>query len=151
MIIDTLTQFSDSGDFANETGTANVGSQIDLGSSGVFLSNGGKNPYLAVFVETAADGGAGGNATVAFQLASDSTASIATDGNQTIHFTSKAYGAAELTAGKKLFFPLPVNNDYERYLGLQLVTAVEGEDALVCTAFIAFDPSLNVPFADATN
>lgn len=151
MILDTLTQFSDSGDFAQDTGTTNVGSQIDLGSAGVFLSNGGKNPYLVVNVETAADGGGTATGTTAFQLASDSTASIAVNGDQTIHFTSKAYTPAELTAGTKLFFPLPVTNEYERFLGLQVVQAGEEEDDLVCSASITLDPSLNVAYPDGDN
>lgn len=151
MIIDSLVQFSDSGDFATEAGTSNVGDLIDLGSSGNFLSNGGKNPYLFINVETAADGGAAEAGTLRFQLASDGTSTVATDGNQTIHFTSKAYTAAELTAGTKFFFPLPVTNEYERYLALQLVQAEEGEDDLVCSASIVLDPSLNVSYPDATN
>lgn len=151
MILDTLTTFSDSGDFATEIGTSNVGSQIDLGSAGVFLNNGGKQAMVVVNVETAADGGAGAAGTVQFQIASDSTAAIATNGAQTIHFTSKAYTASELTAGTKLFFPLPISNDYERYLGLQLVQAVEGEDDLVASASLVLDPSLNVSFPDASN
>ena len=150
MIIDERTQFSNSGDFATEIGTSNVGDLIDLGA-GVKNVGAGRTVYLTVVVETAADGGAGTNGTTAFQLASDATSTVAVDGSQTIHFTSDAFGAAALTAGTILTFALP-SQTYERYLALQIVQATEGEDDLVCSAYLSFD---NVPshevYADGAN
>lgn len=140
MILDARTMFSASGDFANEIGTANVGDQIDLGVADADVGN-GQPVYLVINVETAADGGATAGATVAFQVVSDGVATPATDGNQTIHFTTKPHVAGNLTAGATFVYPLPVSGlAYERYLGLQLVTAVEGEDALVASAHLTLDP-----------
>ena len=151
MILDERTEFADAADFANEAGTANVGDLIDLGIANRDPGN-GQPLYLVVSVDTAADGGAGTAATVAFQLVSDSTSTVATDGSQTIHFTSKPHVAADLTAGAVFVYPLPVSGlDYERYLGLQLVTAVEGEDALVASAYLTLDPHGWRAMADAAN
>ncbi len=151
MIIDSRLEFSDSGDFANETGTANVGSTVDLGAATRDIGQ-GQPFYLIIVVETAADGGGGGNATVAFQLASDASDPPATTGAQTIHFTSDAYTAAQLPQGRRFVFPLPAGAaSYERYLGLQLVTGTEGEDALVCSAFLTTDPTGWTSYPDASN
>ena len=150
MIIDKRIEFADDLDFNNETGTANVGDQIPLGVTGQNIA---VNPlmYLVVTVDTSADGGAGNAATVAFQLASDATATIAVDGSQTVHFTSTAYGKAALTEGTVFVFPVPFQ-DYEPYVGLQIVTAVEGEDALKCSAFLTTNPpTLNKYYADGDN
>lgn len=142
MIYDSLNLLAaEDTDFANETGTANVGDYIDLGAANADPGN-GQPVYLVIQVDTAADGGGGGNATVAFQLASDSTTSVATNGDQTIHFTSDEFTAAQLTAGRTFIYPLPVGEPaYERYMQLQLVTGTEGEDALTAHAFLTLDPS----------
>lgn len=151
MWIDERLEFSDSGDWANEAGTANVGDVIDLGIAARNPGN-GEPLYLVVTVETAADGGAGGNGTTAFQLVSDGVASPATDGNQTIHFTSDVFTAAQLPANRVFVWPLPISGlPYERYLGMQIVQATEGEDDLVCSAFLTVDPHGWVAYPDATN
>jgi len=151
MILDERTEFADAGDFATEAGTSNVGDVIDLGTSG--RSPGGGQPvYLIITIETSADGGAATNGTTAFQLVSDSVSTPATNGTQTIHFTSDAYlGASQLTAGDVLVFPLPSGMTYERYLGMQVVQAVEGEDDLVASAYLSLDPHEWVAYPDATN
>lgn len=140
MILDERTEFADNADFANETGTANVGDIIDMGIAGRDPGN-GSPLFLVVTVDTAADGGGGAAATVAFQVVSDSTSTIATDGTQTIHFLTKPHVAADLTQGKIFVYALPVEGlTYERYLALQLVTGTEGEDTLACSAFLTVDP-----------
>lgn len=152
MIIDSYLEFSDSGDFANEPGTANVGDVIDLGPEGRNIAA-GTPMAVVIVVETAADGGATNTATIAFRVVSDSTDTPTTDGTESVHAVSKTFTAAtELTAGTKLAIPLQIGDDFERYLGLQIVTAVEGEDDLVCSAFLT--PFHQVDwraYADATN
>ena len=151
MILDNALEFADGADFANEVGTANVGDIIDLG---VANRNPGvsRQMFLVVSVDTAADGGAGTAATVAFRLVSDSTTTISTT-TATIHFTSKPHVYTDLPAGAIFAYPLPISGlDYERYLGLQLVTAAEGEDALVASAYLTFDPPPSLTsYPDATN
>jgi hypothetical protein len=153
MIRDTFNTFSTSGDFANEAGTANVGDIIDLGLDGRDIGN-GEPLYLVIVVETAADGGAGAAGTTQFRLVSDATSTISTT-TATVHFDSQAFLAAtDLTQGRILVFPLPIGggaHPYERYLGLQIVQAVEGEDDLVCSAFLTRDPTGWKAYADANN
>jgi len=140
MIIDTLGQFSDSGDFANEAGTANIGDIIDLGVADRDPGQ-GQPLYLIIVVETSADGGAGAAGTTQFQLVSDATTTVATNGTQTIHLITKAHVAGDLTQGTVLVYGLPASGlTYERYLGLQIIQAAEGEDDLVCSAFLSIDP-----------
>jgi hypothetical protein len=151
MILDERNEFFDNTACQNEAGTNLIGDVIDLGIANRDPGN-GQPLYLIISVDTAADGGAGTAATVAFQLASDSVAAIATDGSQTIHFTSKPHVLTDLTAGAVFVFPLPVSGlDYERYLGVQTVTAVEGEDALVASAYLTIDPHGWRAMADAAN
>ena len=151
MILDSFLEFADGADFANEIGSANVGDIIDLGLADRDPGHGGKM-FLVVSIDTAADGGGGAAATVAFQLVSDSTTTIATDGTQTIHFTSKPHVAADLTLGRVFVYPLPISGlEYERYLGLQLVTGTEGEDALVASAYLTTDAHGWRAMPDASN
>lgn len=150
MIIDTLTRFADAGDFSQATGTKNVGDVVDLGEAARDIGN-GKAVYLVVVVTTAADGGSGKAATVAFQLVSDATETIAVDGSQTVHFTSDAFTASQLPAGRMFAFALPSGSDYERYLGMQVVTGTEAETSLACTAFLSLDQVGWKAYPDATN
>jgi hypothetical protein len=151
MILDERTEFFDAVNCQNEAGSDLIGDVIDLGIANRDPGN-GQPLYLVIVVDTAADGGAGTNGTTAFQLASDSIAAVAVDGSQTIHFTSKPHVLTDLTAGATFVFPLPVSGlDYERYLGVQTVQAVEGEDALVASAFLTLDPTGWRAMADAAN
>lgn len=140
-IIDERLEFADaSADFnTNSTGTANVGDIIDLGAAGQEPGE-GRPLYVHITVDVAGDGGGGAAGTTAFQLVSDSTDTIATDGNQTIHFTSDVYAGTALDQGDHFVFPLPSSTQaapYERYLGLQVVQATEEEDDLVCSAWLS--------------
>ena len=150
MILDTLTEFADAVAAQNGTGTDLIGDVVDLQ---VPRDIGNGHPvYLHVSVDEAADGGAGAAATVAFQIASDSVAAIATDGSQTVHFTSGALVAADLVAGAQFVFALPLEGvEYERVLGFQTVTAVEGEDALVVSAGLTLDPTGWKSYPDGNN
>lgn len=142
MIMDKNNEFADNVSAIQETGTANFGDVIDLGQSGVNRDPGnGRQMYLIISVDTAADGGSGGNATTQFALVSDSSETPAVNGTQTTHFLTAAYTAAQLALGAQFCFPLPISGlAYERFLGVQIVTATEGEDALRASAFLSLDP-----------
>lgn len=153
MIMDERLEFADAGDFATETGTSNVGDVIDLGTVTRDIGN-GEPLYLVITVETAADGGGGATGTTQFQLVSDSVTSPATDGNQTIHLITQPFVAGDLTQGTVLAFPIPHGqgaHPYERYLGVQVVQAEEGEDDLVASAFLTINPPNWASYPDANN
>lgn len=152
MIMDERLEFSDGGDFATETGTSNVGDVIDLGPNSRDIGE-GQAMYLVINVETAADGGAGAAGTTQFRLVSDSTSTPATDGTPTVHLLTDAYTASQLPQGRVFVFPLPSGGAqaYERYLGLQIVQGSEGEDDLVCSAFLTFDPHGWKAYPDGSN
>ncbi len=156
MILDKLTEFADAQSVAGTAGTTiNVGSQINLGSARDIGA--GQPLYLVINVDTSIiTGGAAG--TIAFQLASDSTASIATNGTQTIHYTSKAFvtdddALNELDAGETaVIIALPMEGvAYEQFLGVQAVIGTTDTTAGKINAFLTHDPSKWKAYADATN
>ena len=129
--------------------TGNVGDFID---TDVIRDVGAGTPlYLIVTVDTAVT--SGGAATVAFQLVSDATTTIATDGTATKHIETDAIAVASLTAGYTMVVPLPsVNPAYERYIGFQVKeTAGQALTAGNVNAFLTLDPTGWSAKADATN
>ena len=150
-IIDKLITFAENGDFATEPGTSNVGDVVDLGTASRDISV-GEPLYLHIYVRTAGDGGATATGTTSFQLVSDSVSTPDTGGTQTVHITTPAVLGTTLIAGTVLSYQLPTHKVYERFLGIQVTQAVEGEDDLVCDALIS--PFNNVTwdsYPDAQN
>lgn len=156
MILDKLTEFADAQSVAGTAGTTiNVGSQIDLGSARDIGA--GQPLYLVINVDTSIiTGGSAG--TIAFQLASDSTASIATNGTQTIHYTSKAFVTDDdalnaLDAGATaVIIALPMEGvAYEQFLGVQAVIGTTDTTAGKINAFLTHDVAKWKAYADATN
>ena len=155
MILDEGLEFADA-TALDTTGTDTdlIGDVIDIG---VARDIGQGQPlYFVVQITTALT--SGGSATVQFSLASDSVEDVATDGTQSIHFLSNAIAVADLTAGKKLIFPLPmgdgdaaITTGYERYLGFQTVTAVAALTAGAVNAFLTLDPHGSKNYPDANN
>lgn len=144
MILDSLLEFADA--VALNTGVAGtylVGSQIDLGAAPAApgpRAGAADGLYLVITVDTAFVSGGGGSA--AFILASDASASIATDGSATNHFQTKAYTAAQGAAGAVLaIVELPKHLVYERYLGILQVTTTAAFSAGKINAFLTTDPS----------
>jgi len=142
MLVDKRTEFADNVDVQNAPGTANVGNQIPLGvAREVGGGDSGKLSVVIYVTETFAAPSTDG--TIQFQVASDNTASIATDGTQSIHVKSKAFAEAELVAGLKIVLDLPVQQDgaepYETFLGLQAVTALQTFTAGAVHAFLSRD------------
>lgn len=154
MIIDSNLEFADATALdTSGTDTDNVGSAVDLG---VARDVGQSQLYCVVQVTTTLT--SGGSATVQFSVASDSTSSIATDGNQTIHFLSNAFAYDELTAGWQAVFPLSsgdgdsaITSGYERYLGFQTVTGAAALTAGNINAFLTLDGAGWKSYPDATN
>lgn len=156
MILDARTEFADAQSVVGTAGTTiNVGSQIDLS---VARDIGAGQPlYLVINVDTSIiTGGVAG--TIAFQLASDASASIATNGTQTIHYTSKAFvtdddALNELDAGETaVIIALPMEGvAYEQFLGVQAVIGTTDTTAGKINAFLTHDPSKWKAYRDATN
>ena len=151
MIMDELLEFADATALdTSGTNTDNIGDIIDLGATPQDFGS-GEPMYFVVQVTTAVT--SAGSATVQFQLASDATTTIATDGNQSIHYTSAAIPKADLVAGYELVVPVPlgVGVPYERYLAFQTVTGTAALTAGNVNAFLTKAPKKWVAYADAVN
>jgi hypothetical protein len=132
MILDERTEFADA--TALNTGGAGsylVGDVYDTGNDGL---NDVEGLYLVIQVATTAT--SGGSATVAFHLASDAGASIATDGTATYHWSSPAIAVASLTAGTYIARVELPKGTYERYIGILQTTAVAALTAGAINAFL---------------
>ena len=105
MILDERTEFCDAVSCnTGAAGTYNLGDIIDLGAVSPSRDLGGDMAlYLVITVDTGITT-AGSAGTVAFQLVSDGTDTIATNGTQTIHATSRAFttGSTAIAAGTVL-------------------------------------------------
>ncbi len=147
MILDERTEFADAVSVGTpNNSTVNVGDTID---TDVIRDIGAGHPlYLIITVDTAIT--SGGAATVAFLLVSDSTDTIATDGNATKHLESDAIAKASLVAGFTMVMPLPsVNPAYERHLAFQVKeTSGNALTAGAVNAFLSQDPTGWTSFAD---
>lgn len=144
-IMDERTEFCDA--VACNTGAAGTYNLGDIIDTTVARDMGNGQPiYLIVSVDTEIiTGGVAG--TVAFQLVSDSTSTIATDGTQTVHYASKAFvtddtALTELQAGEfAVCVALPLEGvAYERYLAVQQVTGTTAITAGKVNAFLSLDP-----------
>ena len=160
MIIDAYNLFGEDVDVAQAAGTYNFTNVIDLS---VARDVGNGQPLYVVFLCTGGDDGiiTGGSAgTITFQVVSDASASIATDGTQSVHLRSKAFvtdgnDANEIDKNEVIWVAaLPVeyvDETYERYLGVQAVVATTTTTEGTVTAFLTFDPHGWKSYADATN
>ena len=149
MIIDKRTEFCSATALnTGAPGTYLIGNQIDLGTArdvGV-----GEELYLVITVDTQPT--SGGAATAQFTLASDDTASIATNGTASVHFQTKAFTIAEMTAGAVLAaVALPTEGvAYERFLGILQTTGTAAFTGGKINAFLTPDvakwKSYDAPF-----
>jgi hypothetical protein len=144
MILDKRTEFCDAVSCnTGAAGTYNLGDIIDLGAVSPSRDLGGDMAlYLVVTVDTGITT-AGSAGTVAFQVVSDGTDTIATNGTQTVHATSRAFttGSTAIAAGTVLFaIQLPIEGAaYERYLAVQQVTGTTALNAGKVNAFLTED------------
>lgn len=153
MILDERNEFCDATSLnTGAAGTYNIGDVIDLG---VARNLGGDQAlYLVVTVDTGITVAAS-TGTVQFQLVSDGTDTIATNGTQSIHAISKAHATstAAIAAGSVLMavhVPLEGSTAYERYLSVQQVTGTTAINAGKVNAFLTTDvaswKSYDAPF-----
>ena len=148
MIMDRLCEFCD----ATALNTGAAGSYV-LGSSYDMTIprdiGAGQGLWLVITVDTAAT--SGGSATAEFQLRSDAQDPIHAT-TSTLHFSSGAIAVADLTQGKKYYFPVPSEGTaYERFLGLVQVTAVAAFTAGKINAFITTDPPAWQTYPEGSN
>lgn len=156
MILDKRTEFADAVSVVGTAGTSiNVGSQID---SSVARDLGAGQPvYLVITVDTSIIT-AGVAGAISFSLVSDDSASIATNGAQTVHYTSKAFvtddaALNELDSGElAVAVALPMEGvAYERYLGVQANIVTTDTTAGAISAFLTMDVAKWKAYADAVN
>lgn len=156
MILDSRNEFADAVSLnTGAAGTYLIGSQIDVSLTGVSTTPGHigaiEDLYLVLSVDTGIAAGSAG--TVQFILASDDSASIATNGTATVHYTSPAFvtgagtGTTTLKAGTVLaVIELPKSFTYERYLGILQVTGTTAVTAGKINAFLTQGPAMWAPF-----
>ena len=150
MILDKRTEFADA--VALNTGAAGtylIGNQIDLDAAQRDVGN-GEPLYLVITVDTLPT--SGGAATAQFTLASDDSASIATNGTASVHFVTKAFAISEMAAGTVLAaVALPIQGvAYERYLGILQTTGTAAFTGGKVNAFLTHDVAKWKAYADAT-
>lgn len=148
MILDERNEFCDA--TALNTGAAGtylLGDQID--SSVVRDLGNGQPIYLVITVDTLPT--SGGAATAQFTLASDDSASIATNGTASVHFVTKAFAISEMAAGTVLAaVALPAQGvAYERYLGILQTTGTAAFTGGKINAFLSTDVARWRAYADA--
>lgn len=158
MILDELLEFADATSVAAAAGTALIGDVIDKGAVARDIGQ-GEPIYLVITVATEIiTGGSAG--TVAFALASDAQAAIATDGSATIHWQSRAFVTDDSAANDSLMnagsvlavVALPWEGPvYERYLGILAITATTTTTAGAINAFLTKEPGKWRAYADASN
>lgn len=149
MIIDKYNEFADAVALGTSgTGRQLVGSQIDLGSVARDIGN-GQQLYLVIQVDTTVT--SGGSATVQFELVSDASAAIATNGTASVHFTSQSFAVASLTAGTLVAAVALPMDDYEQFLGIIANVGTAALTAGKINAFLTTDVSKWAAYPDATN
>jgi hypothetical protein len=149
MIIDDRGEFADATALSTAgTGLALVGDVVNLSVAKGVGANIDKPLYLVISVDTAVT--SAGAATVAFVLASDAQAAIATDGSATEHFRTRAIPKATLVAGYQLVFAVPPPPpDYEQYLGILQDVGTAALTAGKINAYLTASPSVWSARADA--
>ena len=149
MLLDSRNEFCDATSLnTGAAGTYLLGNQIDLNNNGGALTPGQIGATDDVYLVISAQTGittAGAAGTVQFLLASDDTASIATNGTATVHAMTRAFttGSTAIAEGTVLaVIELPKSFTYERYLGILQVTGTTALNAGKIDAFLTADPAM---------
>jgi hypothetical protein len=155
MILDERNEFCDATALnTGGAGTYNLGDVIDTHGPAVGHGSGqnvtrnlamGSELYLVIRVATTAT--SGGSATGQFRLVSDDTSTPSTT-TSTVHYTSDAIAVASLTAGTTIAVVRLPSGNYERYVGVQQITAVAAFTAGAIDAFLTSDPNVWKAYAD---
>lgn len=149
MILDETLTFAEALAVNAAASTALVGDVIDLGSPPGDLGV-GQPMHLVIDVTTAF--ASAGAAVVQFVLASDAQAVITTNGTETRHLISDAFAYTELTAGRRIIIRLPSGYpNYERYLGLLVITSGATTTAGSISASLVLDAQNWRAYPDAQN
>ncbi len=142
MILDERNEFCDATSAILAVGNAIIGDVIDLGTTGRDIGN-GEPLYLVIQVDTTF---VGPNSTTRFELSSDSTANLAT--SRTVHLATPDIPVATLVAGYTLAYALPIDGNYERYLGLWETVGTANVTAGKINAFLTHDVAKWKAYAD---
>lgn len=153
-MIDKLATFCTATSVAASAGTALIGSQIDT----LTLTSrpGAGQPVYLVILATTEIITAGNAGAIQFKLASDATASVATDGSATDICTSLTYvtdddaaNSAQLNVGGVIVCqPIDLRRA-ERYLGILCVTTTTTTTAGAITAFLTTNPAAYLAYPNA--
>ena len=147
MIIDDRLEFADATSAILNIGNAIIGDVIDLKSTTIAPNTTvdleGSGLYLVIQVDTTF---VGATSTTKFELASDSTADLAT--SKTVHYSTPAIPVATLVAGYTVCAVKLPSGSYERYLGLWETVATANVTAGKINAFLTSDPALFRAYAD---
>lgn len=145
MILDERLEFADALTCVANIGNAILGDVIDLGATPTLKDIGNGEPlYLVIQVTTAV---VGSSSTVQWQLASDSTANLAT--SKTVHIDTGAIAEATLVAGYTIIQALPIAATYERYLGIWQTVATGNLSAGNLNIFLTQHPAKYTIYPDA--
>jgi len=145
MKVDVLNEFCDATALpvVSDSDSVLVGNVMDLGQTANYPGN-TDDLFLVIQVDTTVT--SLGAATVQFQLASDSTANLAT--SRTNHITTPAIAKASLTAGTNVLVQKLPRGAYERYLGIWVTVAAAALTAGKINAFLTCDPPSWAPMPD---
>lgn len=147
MILDERTEFCDATSAVLAVGNAIIGDVVDLKSPttnpNTTVDLEGSDLYLVIQVDTTF---VGATSTTKFELASDSTADLAT--SKTVHYATAAIPVATLVAGYVVCAVKLPSGSYERYLGLWETVATANVTAGKINAFLTKDPALYRAYAD---
>ena len=146
MILDERTEFCDATSAVLAFGAtgAILGDVVDLGATPTLRDIGnGETIYLVIQVTTTF---VGATSTTTFELASDSTANLAT--SRTTHWISSAIPVATLVAGYTIAVAVPPGLTYERYLGLWETVGTANVTAGAVNAFLTHDIAKWAPYSD---
>lgn len=136
MILEENTEFADN--VALPTGA--LGRSLVTDNIDQSLADGQIAQPLYLVIQISQSATSGGAAKVTFELASDSTGAIATDGSATQHAGLGPYPVASLTAGWSVAVPLPPG-PYEKYLGLLVNVATAALTGGRFNAFLTPNPA----------
>lgn len=144
MIMDERTEFADAASVAGAAGTALIGDQIPLTD---LRDVGNGQPIYLVLTCSTSIITAGTAGTISFQLVSDETASIATNGSATVHYDTGDFvtddaALNDLNAGDVIAcVALPLEgNEYEEFLGILATVGTTAVSAGAINAFLTLDP-----------
>jgi hypothetical protein len=140
MELDRLNTFADNVALSTAaTGRQVIGDQIDMRLVAQNIGAGRPAYIYGVVTQAFTSGGA---ATVDFEVVSDATAALATDGSSTRHLSTGAIPVAQLTAGRVILsVALPQGAPlYERFLGIVANVATAALTAGRVDFYLTYDP-----------